>query len=152
MRLNFLFQFASLNMVLCCAQSLSCIQLFGTKWTVACQPPLSMRFSRQEHWSGLPCPPPGDLPNPVIESRSPTVQADSLPFEPPGKLENTGVGNLSLLQGNFPTQELNQNLLHCRLIPYQLSYRESLLTWYNTINQIPINPMLLRELTSSTQN
>ena len=98
------------------------------------QAPLSMGFSRQEYWSGLPCPPPGDLPNPVIESRSPTVQADSLPFEPPGKLENTGVGNLSLLQGNFPTQELNQNLLHCRLIPYQLSYRESLLTWYNTIN------------------
>ena len=40
-------------------------------------------FSRQEYWSGLPCPPPGDLPNPGIEPRSPTVQADSLPSEPP---------------------------------------------------------------------
>ena len=44
-----------------------------------------MEFSRQEYWSGLPCPPPGDLPNPGIKSRSPTLQADSLPSEPPGK-------------------------------------------------------------------
>ena len=131
MRLNFLFQFASLNMVLCCAQSLSCIQLFGTKWTVACQPPLSMRFSRQEHWSGLPCPPPGDLPNPGVESRSPTLQADSLPSEPPGKPMNTGVGSLSLLQGIFPTQGLNWGLLHCRWILYQLSHKGSprILEW-----------------------
>ena len=47
--------------------------------------PLSIEFSRQESWSGLPCPPPGDLPNPGIEPRSPTLQADSLPSEPPGK-------------------------------------------------------------------
>ena len=46
---------------------------------------LSMEFSRQEHWSGLPCPPPGDLPNPGIKPRSPALQADSLPSEPPGK-------------------------------------------------------------------
>ena len=44
-----------------------------------------MGFSRQEYWSGLPCPPPGDLPNPGIEPRSPALQADSLPSEPPGK-------------------------------------------------------------------
>ena len=51
-----------------CAQLLqSCLTLFATLWTVAHQIPLSMGFSRQEHWSGLPCPPPGDLPNPVIE-------------------------------------------------------------------------------------
>ena len=55
-------------------------------WTVALQAPLSMGFSRQEHWSGLPSPPPGGLPNPGIECRSPGLQADSLPFsEPPGK-------------------------------------------------------------------
>ena len=47
--------------------SFSCVQLFVTLWTVACQAPLSMVFSRQEHWSGLPCPPPGDLPDPGIE-------------------------------------------------------------------------------------
>jgi len=64
-----------------------------------------MGFSRQEHWSGLPCPPPGDLPNPGVESRSPTFQADSLPSEPPGKPMNTRVGSLSILQGIFPTQE-----------------------------------------------
>ena len=56
-----------------------------TPWTVAHQAPLSMRISRQEYWSGLPCPPPGDLPNPQIEPRSPALQADSLPSEPPGK-------------------------------------------------------------------
>ena len=54
-------------------------------WTVARQAPLSMGFSRQEHWSGLPCLPPRDLPDPGIESRSPALQADSLPAELPGK-------------------------------------------------------------------
>ena len=50
-----------------------------------------MGLSRQEYWSGLPCPPSGDLPNPGIEPRSPTLQADSLPSQPPGKPKNTGV-------------------------------------------------------------
>ena len=54
----------------------------ATPWTVACQAPLSMRFSRQEYWSGLPIRSPGDLPNPAIEPRSPTLQVDSLPPEP----------------------------------------------------------------------
>ena len=56
-----------------------------TLWTVACQAPLSMRFSRQEYWSGLPCPPQGDLPNPGDEPRSPALQVDFLPSEPPVK-------------------------------------------------------------------
>jgi len=56
-----------------------------TPWTVACQAPLSISFSRREYWSGLPFPAPGDLPNPGIEPRFPTLQADSLPSEPPGK-------------------------------------------------------------------
>ena len=51
----------------------------------ACQAPLSMRFPRQEYWSGLPCPPPGDLPNPGMEPRSLALQVDSLPSELPGK-------------------------------------------------------------------
>ena len=55
-----------------------------TLWTIAHQAPLSIGFSRQEYWSGLPCPPPGDLPNPGID-RSPALQADSLPSEPRGK-------------------------------------------------------------------
>ena len=81
-----------------------------------------MEFSRQEYWSGLPCPPPGELPNPGIKPRSPTLQTDFLPSEPPGKPKNTGVGSLSLLQGIFPTQESNWGLLNCRQILYQLSY------------------------------
>ena len=56
-----------------------------TPWTVACRAPLSMGFSRQEYWSGLPCPPPGHLPNPGTEPRSPALQADSLLSEPLGK-------------------------------------------------------------------
>ena len=64
---------------------LSHIRLFSTPKTVARQVPLSMEFSRQEYWSGLPCPPPGDLPDPGIEPWSPALQADSLPPEPPGK-------------------------------------------------------------------
>ena len=64
---------------------LSRARLFATPWTAIHQVPLSMRFSRQGYWSGLPFPSPGDLPNPGIELRSPTLQADSLPSEPPGK-------------------------------------------------------------------
>ena len=65
----------------------------------------------------------GNLPNPGIEPRSPTLQADSLPAEPQGKPKNTGVGSLSLLQQIFLTQESNRGLLHCRQILYQLSYQ-----------------------------
>ena len=68
----------------------------------------------------------GDLPNPGIESRSSLLQVDSLPSEPPGKPKNTGVGGLSLLQGIFLTQELNQSLLHHSRILYQLSYQGSI--------------------------
>ena len=57
----------------------------ATPWTVAYQAPPSMEFSRQEYWSGLPFPSPGDLPDPGMEPRSPTLQADALPSEPPGK-------------------------------------------------------------------
>ena len=65
--------------------SLSCIWLFATPWTVAYRAPPSMAFSRQEYWSGLPFPSPGDLPDPGIKPRSPELQADALPSEPPGK-------------------------------------------------------------------
>ena len=64
---------------------LSPVWLFATPWTVAYQAPLSMEFSRQEYWSGLPFPSPGDLPDPGIEPRSPALQADALTSEPPGK-------------------------------------------------------------------
>ena len=58
--------------------------LFETPWTVACQTPLSMEFSRKEYWSGQLFPSPGDLPDPRTEPRSPALQAVSLPSKPPG--------------------------------------------------------------------
>ena len=66
-------------------KSLSHVRLFATLWTVAYQASPSMGFSRQEYWSGLPFPSPGDLPNPGIEPGSPTLEADALTSEPPGK-------------------------------------------------------------------
>ena len=64
---------------------LSHVQVFVTLWTVAYQAPLCMGFSRQQYWSGLPFPSPGDLPNSGIEPGSPALQADTLSSEPPGK-------------------------------------------------------------------
>ena len=68
-----------------CVKSLSRVRLFVTAWTLAYQAPPSMGFSRQEYWSGLPIPSPGDLPNPGTEPGSPAFQADALTSEPPGK-------------------------------------------------------------------
>ena len=67
---------------------------FMILWSIAYQAPLSMGFSREEYWSGLPFPTPGDLPNPGIEPRSPRLQADSLPAEPQGKPKNISVGEV----------------------------------------------------------
>ena len=64
---------------------LSCVRLFATLWTIACQAPLSMGLSRKEYWNGLPFPSPGDLLDPGIKPGSPALQADCLPSEPPGK-------------------------------------------------------------------
>ena len=63
-------------------------QIFATPWTVAYEAPPSMGFSRQEYWSGVPLPSPGDLPNPGIESESPALEADTSTSEPPGKPVN----------------------------------------------------------------
>ena len=68
-----------------CVKSLSHVRLFATLWTVARQAPLFMGFSRQEYWSGLPFPSPGNHPNPGIKPGSPALQANSLLSEPPGK-------------------------------------------------------------------
>ena len=89
-------------------------------------------FSRQEYWSGLPCPPPGDLPNPGIEPMSPVLPGRFFTTEPPGKPKNIGVGSLSPLQGILPTQESNQGLLHCRQIISQLSYQKTY-WWFSVL-------------------
>ena len=119
--------------LLCWSAHLCCAVLSRSVMSDCLQPPglqptrllCPCGFSRQENQSGLLCPPPGDLPNPEIEPRSLTLQADSLPAQPQGKPENIGVGSLSLLQWIFLTQESNQGILHCRWILYQLSYQGS---------------------------
>ena len=85
---------------------LSHVWLFAT--------PCGSLQARILEWVAVPSP--GDLTNPGIEPRSPTLQAYSSPAEPQGKSHNTGVGRLSLLQGIFPTQEWNRGLLQCRRI------------------------------------
>ena len=70
------------------------VRLFVIPWTVVYQASLSMGFSRQEYWSGLPFPSPGDLPDPGIEPRSPAFQADALPAEPPGKPSSSVITTL----------------------------------------------------------
>ena len=87
--LRLLLGFGKTKMNVCvCVCVWSVMSDFVTLWAAACQTPLSMGFSRQEYWSGLPCPPPGDLPNPGTEPMSltsPHWQVGSLPLEPPGK-------------------------------------------------------------------
>ena len=81
---------------------LSRVQLFVTPRTIAYQASPSMGFSRQECWNGLPFPSPGDLPDPEIEPGSPTLQADTLPSEPPGRSEG---GNISKYMKGFQMKE-----------------------------------------------
>ena len=103
--------------------SFSVVSDSATPWTVARQTPLSMEILQERilEWVVTP----GDLPNSGIELRSPALQVDSLPSEPPGMPMNTGVSSLSLLQGIFLTQELNWGCQHWRWILYQLSYQGS---------------------------
>ena len=75
------------------------VWLFVTPWTIAHQAPLSMGFSRQEYWSGLPFPSPGDLPDPGIEPRSPSLHADALTSEPPE--DKTKAEDLTILVNSF---------------------------------------------------
>ena len=82
-----------------CLVQFSHVQLFATPWTVACQAPLFMEFSRQEYCSGLPCPPPGDLPDPGIKPRFPALQADSFHLSRQGSL--------------FLLREYTISLFHC---------------------------------------
>ena len=84
---------------------LSCVQIFGTPWTVAYQAPQFMEFSRQEYWTGLPFPSPGDLPNPGIEPTSPALQAGALRPEPPGKPVRTKLGLINYWSHDLISKE-----------------------------------------------
>ena len=81
---------------------LSLVGLFVSPWTVACQSPLCMGFSRQEYWSGLPCPHPGDLPNPGIKLRSPSLQAKILYHLIHQEAQEHGSGEPILSPGDLP--------------------------------------------------
>ena len=105
-----------------CASSLNPVQLLVTPWTVSHQAPLSIGIlqARILEWVAILYS--RRSSHPGIEPGSPALQANCLLSEPPGKLKNTLVRILSLLQGVFPTQESNQGLLHCRQILYRFSY------------------------------
>ena len=128
--------------LLCCAYSLSCFQFFVVLWTTASQGPLFMGILQARILELVALPYSSDLPNPGIEPRFPTLQADSLPSKPLGKPKNIGVSSLSLLQENFPTQELIWGLLHCRQILNQLSYQGSPQK-HTTLYKIDKNKILL---------
>ena len=106
----------------------SCLTL-ATPWTVARQAPLSMGFSRQEYWSGLPFPSPGDLPNSVIEPRSPALQADSLPAELWG---STGIARKAANEVQEPEAWWADELVCRRLIWFQ--------NWKSHVSGNPSSP------------
>ena len=93
----------------------------ATPWTIAHQAPLSMGFPRQEYWSGLPLPSPGDLPDPGITSASPALAGGFCVPEPPFFRQENCSGLLFPSPGDLSTQGSNPGLLHCRQILYSLS-------------------------------
>jgi len=103
--LKFHFYFLDLFVVVV-VQSLSRVQLFATPWTIAHQAPLSMGFSRQEYWSGLPFPSAGDLPGPGIEPASPALAGGFLTTEPPGKPLDQFYARVIYIQQNIPISSL----------------------------------------------
>ena len=84
---------------------------FAIPWTVVYQASLSMGFSRQEYWSGLPFPSPGDLSDPGIKPRSPALQADALPSEPPGKPLTKNITNANYTIKEFEFIDLTSVFL-----------------------------------------
>ena len=117
--------FVSFKLVMC-AQSLSCVRLFETLWTVARQAPLSMGILQARILEWVVMSSSRESSRPRDRTQLSHTAGRSLPSEPPGKPKNTRVGGLSLLQGNFPTQELNRGLLHCRQIFTSWATQEAL--------------------------
>ena len=105
----------------CMLSGFSHVPLFATLWTVALQAPLSMGFSRQEYWSELPCPSPGDLPHPGIKPVSPSLAGGFFTAEPPGE-----PGTESLVR---PRLERNSLFVHCLFFPAQFRSESALTGW-----------------------
>ena len=118
----------------CCVRSLSRVWLFATPRTVARQTLLSMGSSRQEYWSGLPFPSPGDLPNPGIEPRSPALQADTLTSELPGK------GLLKILSFSSEVSTIVWHFIYYSLL---LLISSSILGWNFRLNYTKLSPSLV---------
>ena len=110
-------------------KSLSRVWLFAIPWTIAYQAPPSMGFSRQEFWSGLPFPSPGDLLNAGIKHGSPALQADALPSEPPGKTQEGTCVKQEIIEGN---DGRTKDMRNCKV--FFIFVRESLqrLFWRQT--------------------
>jgi len=108
--------------VVAVVQFLSHVRLFVTPWTVACQAPLSMRYSRQEYWSGLTFSSPGDLPNPGIKPASPALKVDILSPEPPG--------NVITMSNYCCSDILILNLIFCEYFYSQSGSQLPLLYYY----------------------
>ena len=106
-------------------KSLSHVRFFATPWTNTVHGILQAKILE---WVAFPFS--RGSPQSRDEPRSSALQAGSLPAEPQGKPQNIGMGNLSILQRIFPSQELNQGLLHCRQILYQMSYQGSPISFY----------------------
>ena len=111
------------------------VQLLVTLWTVSHQAPLSIGILQVRTVECVAMPLSRGSSQPRDQTQVFHIAGDSLPSEPPGKPKNTGVGNLSLLQGSFPTQESNQGLLHCRQILYYWVTRES---WWVCTKEIQL--------------
>ena len=132
-------------------KSLSHVPLFATPWTIAYQAPLSMEFSRQAYWSGLPFPSPGDLPDPGIKPGSPTFQADALLSEPPGKPSAQRLFDLDWkpcpLQANQDQKESkNPVTCHCgQHIPgqFQSQVIQSRAPWDSWLQILSVSPISL---------
>ena len=118
-------------------KSLSCVRLFVTPWTVAHQAPPSMGFSRQEYWSGLPFPSPGDLPDPGIEPGSPTLQADALPSE---LLGNRLISNNKQLVNNLPALQETwvRSLSQEDPLEKRMATHSSILAWRSPRTDEPV--------------
>ena len=122
----------------CVCQSLSHVRLFKTPWTITRQAPLSMGFSKQDCWSGLPFHSPGDLPNPGIKPRSLKLQADSLPSEPPKKpiVNNTVLHIGNMLRRQILKVIITGKYLLCMMTDVNQTYYGDHFAIYATIKSL----------------